>query len=270
MTWKMRYYLDRGEYAPLQGGSMSAEVTNTCEHQLLVTRAILHFDWQGDEHRYWYADCSIEVKPGQTVRLPEVRFTIKLNAPLGASLYAPGVVYKRVERDEWVLKGPSYVTTGGHVLIKEAEKRDFTVFISHSNHKDDEALLKECRESLEKCGLNPYIAEESAEPGGPLWEKIHRAIKQSDAILVLWTKWAGSSGDVREEIGLAIGSGKGEAIIPLVETGTEVQGSLKSRDLEYIPLDRQDTISAMSRGMSRALEWAQKKKEKRSPGIQSE
>jgi hypothetical protein len=258
-VWTITYSLDEAEYTPLQKGVATIELTNKTAHRLLVTQVTLRFDWMGNE--YWYRNCNVELGPKQTMKLPSLPFHIELQAPLGATHYQVGVKYRELIESKWVDRGLSYGQRGKHVMIKQAEKRDFTVFISHSNHAKDTNLLDEFQQALKKCGLKPYVAEASPEPGYPLWQKIRQSILNSDALLVLWTKWGAVSGDIREEIGIAVGRGKLHRVIPLLETGEDTKGSL--RGLEYIPLDRANANEAISKAIMQILDWARKKEEKR-------
>jgi hypothetical protein len=259
IAWSIIYSLDKDEYTPLQKGAATMWFTNKMAHRLLVTEVALEFDWM--ENEYWYKDCNVELAPNETVKLPSLPFHIALQAPLGVTHYRAGVKYRDLTKSGWLDRGLSYGWRGKHVIIKQAKEQDFTVFVSHSNHTDDTNLLRECLQSLEKCGLKPYVAEASPEPGYPLWQKIRQSIINSDAILVLWTERGAASGDIREEIGIAVGRGKLQRIIPLVETGVDTKGSL--RGLEYIPLDRGNMNEAISEAVTQILNWARKKEEKR-------
>ena len=254
----MTYSLDQNEYTPLEIGRATVQVTNRLNHKLLITKVVLNFDWMGS--RYLSGDCKVEFTPKENKQLPVLPFHIELNAPIGVAHYKVGVEFRELTKTGWIDKGRAWGREGKHVLIKAAEERNFMVFISHSNHTEDASLLSECCQSLEKCGVKPYVAEASPEPGYPLWQKIYRNILSADALLVLWTKEAVASGDIREEIGIAVGCDKLQRIIPLVETGADVKSSL--RGLEYIPLDRDDTNAAISKAITQILHWARKKEEK--------
>lgn len=257
-AWRITYNLDQSEYTPLQNGTATVEITNQLPHKLLITEVALYFDWLRD--KYFSRGCNVELASKQNTKLPSLRFRIELNAPIGVTHYKLGVKYRELTKTGWIDKGLTWGWKGDHVMIKAAAERNFMVFISHSNHTEDASLLKECQQSLEKCGFKPYVAEASPEPGYPLWQKIHRNILSADALLVLWTKWATASGDIREEVGIAVGRSKLPRIIPLVETGTDVRGSLKW--VEYISLDRSDTNAAISKAITQILNWARKKEEK--------
>jgi len=94
-------------------------------------------------------------------------------------------------------------------------------------------------------------------PGEWLWSKIETEIRKSDSILVLWTKHGARSGDVREEIGIAVGVGKYEQIIPVVEGGEDLKGSRKGK--EWAPLDRTDPKKGIIGAIEKILKEAEKK-----------
>lgn len=260
MAWAMTYHLDSDTYHPLQKGSMSSSITNKTQKKMLVTKIGLDFDWMRGNS--WYCrDCNIEVPPGDKVDLPRVPFAVTLEAATGAHLYRAGVIYKLLRETGWELprKGISYATPGKHVMVTKAPRRDFEVFISHSNADEDSTLLNKTVESFKKCGINTYVAEGSPQPGYPLWQKIESAIRRADAILILWTERASQSGDVREEIGITIVAKRTKQIIPLVQTDLTTQGSLMG--LEYVPLDIDNPLDALSAAVSMATEWADKKEQ---------
>jgi hypothetical protein len=112
---------------------------------------------------------------------------------------------------------------------------------------------------MRTCGLTGYFAEDDAKPGITLWDKIAREIMLSDAFLVLWTKNAAISGDVREEIGIAIGAKKQDKIVPMVERGIEVSGSLKSRGIEWVDYVAPNHTEALSKALGSIMGWAAEK-----------
>ena len=262
--WSMYYTLNSNTYHPLQKGTMTSGIENITKQRMLVTEVGLNFDWMEDSH--WYKNCNIEVAPENKVDLPRVPFTVKLEASTGTHLCKPGVVYKLLTERGWELqgKGINYVAHGKHVMVTKAPRRDFEVFASHSNSAEDTPLLEKAVESFDRCGISTYVAERSPQPGYPLWQKIEAAIRRADAILILWTEKGSQSGDIREEIGIAIGAKRTKRIIPLVQTGLTTQGSLIG--LEHIPLDIDKPLEALSIAISRAIEWANKK-EQRKPKI---
>ena len=76
------------------------------------------------------------------------------------------------------------------------------VFISYS-HKD-EALARKVGRALQGVGLDVWNAELEILPGDNWAEKIAKALKESDAMVVLLTPEALSSSAVRREIDYAL------------------------------------------------------------------
>lgn len=258
----MSYNLDAGRYAPLQKGNLTnVRLTNTSDKLMLVTEILLRFDWMGTYR--WCELCNIKIKPDETVALPDVPFTIDLGAPPGSANFKPGVAYKLLEGNQWKDYGDTYVPHGDFIEIQPLPSKDYKVFVSHTNSPSDAPLLKACKESMETCGLTGYFAEEHLKPGFKLWDKIAREIILSDAFLVLWTKSAAKSGDVREEIGIAIGSNKLDRIVPVVEKGAEVTGSLKLRGIEWVDYEHPDYSEALSKALETIMEWAKEKEMKK-------
>lgn len=263
-NWLLWYHLNSDTYQPLEKGFMSSSIKNQTEQKMLVSKVALNFDWMGST--YWYKDCNLEIALGDKVDLPNVPFAIELEATRGTHEYKAGVTYKLLTERDWELQGENitYGRTGKHIMVIRAPERNFEVFVSHSNSKEDTSLLEKTIDSFGRCGIYTYVAERTPQPGYPLWQKIEAAIRRADAILILWTKAGSQAGDIREEIGIAIGAKRTKRIIPLVQTGLTTQGSLIG--LEHIPLDIDKPLEALSIAISRAIEWANKK-EQRKPKI---
>jgi nucleotide-binding universal stress UspA family protein len=253
----MTYSLNSDAYHPFEYGRMSSTIQNNTTLRMLVTKVCISFDWT--QHEFFYEACNIEIAPRANATLPDISFEIGLDASLATHEYKAGVSYKLLKEKQW-RKQPGDVTwcqSGKHLMVVKSPSRNFQVFISHSNDPSDEALVKKTTDSLESCGMHPYVAELTPEPGQPLWKKIQTAIRKADAILILWTRAGSLSGDIREEIGLAIGAKRTKRIIPLVELGLGTRGSLVG--LEHIPLDLSNPAKALSIAVSRAINWADKR-----------
>jgi len=177
--WSMHYTLNSNTYHPLQKGTMTSGIKNATKQRMLVTEVGLNFDWMEDS--YWHRDCNIEVAPEDKVDLPRVPFIVKLEASTGTHLFKPGIICKLLTKTGWELqsKGINYVTRGKHIMVTRAPRRDFEVFISHSNSAEDTPLLKKTIESFDKCGVSTYVAERTPQPGYPLWQKIEASYKKS-------------------------------------------------------------------------------------------
>lgn len=78
------------------------------------------------------------------------------------------------------------------------------VFLSHSNHLDDQLIIALIDLGLRIIGLDLYIAEREQTPSETFREKLQTRIEGSDVILVLYTIHASQSKDVNWEIGCAV------------------------------------------------------------------
>ena len=254
------YYLDKGFEAPYfiseNGYIAGAKIINKGEKTLHILSFGVQFDWEEEEDLWWRKLCSIELGPGDEKILPDIDFRISIDAEPKAHTYRLGVGLEEFRENEWVGL-PRNVLGVEHILIEEHPKRDFMVFISHSNHPDDRTLTNLTHDLLENCGIDAYVAEKKGEPGVWLWSKIKKSIKASDAIIVLWTKYGKTSGDIREEIGIAVGMEKYEQIIPVMEEGEELAGSLKGK--EWATLDREKPKKALIEAIEKILVEAEEK-----------
>jgi len=254
--WEMSYQLNSNSHHPLEsGGYMSSSILNNTPNKMLVTRVGLWFDWKGS----FVKNCDTEIAQGAKMDLPIIPFQIELKTSLGTHEYRAGITYKLLTRTGWKSQGDDikWCVPCKHIMVEESQERNFEVFISHSNASADDTLLKETIDSFLTCGIKTYVAERTPQPGYPLWKKIEAAIRSADAILILWTKAGSKSGDVREEIGLAVGAKRTKKIIPIVQTRMRTKGSLIG--LEHIPLNMGNELEALTTAISRAIEWADKK-----------
>jgi hypothetical protein len=224
---------------------------------MLITRVGLKFDWKGTGT--FYKDCIKEIQPGASVCLPKIPFSIGLKASVGPHEYRAGIIYKLLIKSIWESQCEDFMWCEPckHTMIEKAKKRDFKVFVSHSNANIDVSLLKTTETTFRNLGIKTYVAENKPKPGNNLWKKIERGIRNADAVLVLWTTNGSESGDIREEIGLAVGSGKTKRIIALVQAPLKTRGSLIG--VEHVPLDIADPLEALTTGISSFIEMANKK-----------
>jgi hypothetical protein len=79
-------------------------------------------------------------------------------------------------------------------------------------------------------------------------------IRQSNFFVVLWTRNAAKSGDVREEIGLSVGCGKKSKMAYFAETTPK--GSL--RGTEYLLLSRRSGTEFLT-AVESLVQWVRKK-----------
>jgi hypothetical protein len=254
--WEMSYQLNSDSCHPLEyGGYMSSSILNKTRNKMLVTEVGLAFDWKG----VFSKNCNIEIAPGAKMDLPRIPFQVDLEVGLATHEYKAGVTYMLLTKTNWKAQGDGikWCKTCKHMIVEKSEERNFEVFISHSNAPDDAPLLKKTTDSFTNCGIKTYVAERTPQPGYPLWQKIESAIRRADAILILWTQAGSRSGDIREEIGIAVGAQRTKRIIPIVETHLKTKGSLVG--LEHIPLKMGNELEALSTAISRAIEWADEK-----------
>jgi hypothetical protein len=267
MNWKISYIISNESFAPLQKGNLTnLRLKNLSDKRMVVTDVLLRFDWQGT-YRY-VKQCNIKIGPKKSSNLPDMSFMIELSASPGSHNFKPGISYMLLEDDEWKKYTEEYDSQGEFIEIQPLPKKDFTVFVSHSNNFKDSKIVSQCKAAMESCGITGYFAEDDSSPGTILWNKIHSKIDISDAFLILWTKDASNSGDVREEIGIAFGLGK-KKIIPIVEKGVSVQGSLKTLGIEWINYEPPNHQHAISDALSLLMNEAIEKEKKKSIVLQS-
>lgn len=261
MTWTLIFHLNKGQDEPYflsEWGTLVSRIRNDGKTPIHVSKTGIEFEWLKEEGRWWIEDCSVELEPKEEKPLPDVEFRIPIDIKPKSYTYRKGVVEEELVEGGW--KGGREISWGAktsHILIKNHPRRDFKVFISHSNHSEDKKLIDMTYGLLTGCGINAYVAEKRAEPGVRLWSKLEKEIRTSDLILVFWTKHGAVSGDVREEIGIAVGAGKYEQIIPIVEVGVDLVGSLKGK--EWAALDRENPKRAIIEAIEKILEEAKKK-----------
>jgi hypothetical protein len=252
--WKVTYNLDAEVYAPLQRGIVSnIRLKNLTDKKMVITNVKFQFDWMGTYA--WHKSCNIKVGPNKATDLPNIGFTVELSALPGSHNCRIGISYMLLEKDEWNKYG-EYEPRGEFIEIRPLPKKDYTVFVSHSNSPDDAQMIRDYKDAMDTCGITKYFAEDDINPGGSLWGKIIKKISLSDAIMVLWTKEAAKSGDVREEIGIAMGYTKQDKIIPIVEQGIEVNGSLKALGIEWINYIPPNHQHALNEALTKIMQWA--------------
>jgi hypothetical protein len=113
--------------------------------------------------------------------------------------------------------------------------------------------MNRLKKTLQKNGINCYVALHDEDYGGSLSEKLEMAIDESDAVIVILTRNSFSSSSVGSEIGYAKSSGT--RIIPLLESGTSLPVFLQG--LEYVsftPATLDQACNKISRFIARKLE----------------
>ena len=256
VSWGISYLLNSSVYAPLEKAILqNVRLTNKTKYPMIVTKVQLKFDCQGYTHSI---RCKQTIEPNQTEALPNIEITIPLGMPTGAQRYTTGVETKQFIKNKWETDS-GFAGKGKFIEIQPLKPKDFKVFISHSNSDNDKKFVESCKDALITCGLTGYFAEADNKAGQILWDKILREITYSDVFLVLYTEDGSNSGDIREEIGIALGRNK--IIVPIVQEGIEPHGSLKSRGIEWIPYHSKREISALSEALTIIMELAKTKEE---------
>jgi len=116
------------------------------------------------------------------------------------------------------------------------------VFVSF-NGKDKRLIDGLQRTTKAITGIKLYRFDHHTTPGKALAQKVEKAIKQADIVIVLFTRRAGVSDWVHQEIGIATGLGK--PIIPIVQKGVAVRGVLEGR--EYIEMNPRNPVAALTK-----------------------
>lgn len=255
--WIITSHLDKGKspYFPYEAGTLQSSIENTGNVRYHIYNVGIKFDWQ-KEGAWWVRSCSVELDPSEKVSLPPVEFRIPVEVKLKSHTYKLGVSQEVLVDSKWKDLGIIMGEQFHHILIEKSPSRDFKVFISHSNHQEDKSLVDATQKLLGACGIEAYVAEKKGEPGVRLWSKLEREIRTSKAMLVLWTKHGAASGDVREEIGIAVGARKYEKIVPIAEL--DLEGSLRGK--EYAPLNRENPQNAIVQAIETILKMAAKKR----------
>jgi hypothetical protein len=91
----------------------------------------------------------------------------------------------------------------------------YQVFISHSSK--DRQTVELIASRVSTLGIATYLYEHDPQPGTLLADKIKKAIRRTDAVVVLLTRKGAASPYVQQEVGVALAADK--LVIPLVEKG---------------------------------------------------
>lgn len=222
------------EYTYLENVSVKTTAQNLSEKTINVFEVFIKFK-NNNGIKKFEQKCDVEIKPNEAGDLPSVNFIIGLWAGKWSNFFKVGIVYREKMNNRWSKPMTYMKDSDDYLKVINAPSRSKKIFISHSNFKRDRNIVSKLNDFLIKIGFTPYIAERDAQPGRHLWEKIHKELVECERIIVLHTEDGIKSGDIREEIGIAIGLGKKDKIIPVVEAGFLPPGSLLGT--EYITLD---------------------------------
>jgi hypothetical protein len=138
----------------------------------------------------------------------------------------------------------------------------YNVFVSHSMAQEDHALLMGFHSLAGARGLQTYFAERDWQPGTSLPDKIERAIRVADCMVVFLTRAGHHSKWVHQEIGFAQGIGLRR--IPIVEQGIDLTGFDLAK--EYIALNRLAAAQTLH-NLAAYLEKMKTEKERNQAGL---
>jgi hypothetical protein len=117
------------------------------------------------------------------------------------------------------------------------------IFLSHSSRDQD--AVETIRAQAVAVGVDVYLFSDDLHPGENTAQKLHDALKQCQAMVVLITPNSVSSPYVNQEIGLC--RGLGLPIIPLVESGVTPDRLAMLQGVDYIPFDPDHVQLALTR-----------------------
>jgi hypothetical protein len=237
MTIELTFEFNKKDkrYAYLESGSVVITVKNLFSHSINAFEAFLRFK----EGPKFEIKCDARIEPNQTVILPKVKFKIDLWANDWSNFFNVGIEYRDLQNGKkWSQSKKHVQEPHDYILAIRHPSRNAKIFLSHSNLSEDKVVVTKLNNFLIRMGFTSYIAERNPKLGNHLWEKIRQEIDMCDRIVTLCTKEGAKSGDVREEMGIAIGLNKKGKIIPIVENGVTPPGSLLG--MEYSDLDRDD------------------------------
>lgn len=237
------------EYAYFESGSVVISAQNLFNNSINVFEVFIRFK----DGPKFETKCNMRLEPNQIITLPKVFFKIDLWADKWSNFFNVGIEYSELQnRKKWSAPKRYVHEPNDYLLVMPAQSRNTKIFISHSNSSDDKIIVTKLNELLIRSGFTSYIAERNPKLGNHLWEKIHQEIDTCNRIVILCTTEGMKSGDVREEIGIAIGLGKKGKIIPIVENGVTVLGSLLG--MEYGNLDRNNINECLIKTVNHIIE----------------
>ncbi len=241
MHWHLNHTLDSKKYVLNEDGAVAtATLKNTGERRLHVYGFGIEFEWQRATEYWWSSKCDIFLEAGEETELPHVGFNIPIDLKPETYKYKLGVkiesyYQKNTEVEaEWEDHRTMWGDKEHKIEIARHPDRNYQIFVSHSNHPHDKEIMKTLTTLLSNNGIKCFIAEETPKYGEILWKKIQRGICTADRVIILWTKHAAKSGDVREELGITCGARK--RLIPIIEKSVKPKGSLIGT--EYVRLNR--------------------------------
>jgi TIR domain len=233
-------------------------VENKGPEVVYISKVNARFDW--DKSHPYSRDVNVEIPPGSQKIVPPLSFRIDLLAEPGGHLVQFGVRRELLRENKWTDSQDTWFAPGHHFLLVPSAPRGFSVFVCHANDSKDRGSLSKLVSCLERAGFEALVAERETHPGYPLWRKIRSLMARADGVLVLWTKAASASGDIREEVGLAYGRSAGIPVLPLVAQGITLKGSLIGLEFsEFIDGDSESFYKSLGDTLGVFIAAARKK-----------
>ena len=239
---------DADAYQLGQVAKLTIAVTNDTKHTILIRGT--HVDFRNTNKKCNEIH-SIRFDPGQEDSIRTLSLTMGLWAEKAGATGSLRIIYEVEKDNQWSGQLSHHDLSIPALTITDASPNGIKIFISHSNRPEDKSLVEEIVRVAKKFGYGPYVSEKDSRPGRNLWDKILRQILDCDWFIVLFTKNGAQSCDMREELGYAqmrnaVPDASAQIkIIPLVEKGVEVTGSLKG--MEYHDMDHSKSRLVASR-----------------------
>lgn len=256
ISWKMSNLLTADKFALGTTGQVaSASIENTGKATIFISLFAVEFSWQRVTGKWWPSKCNIQLIPGEKSALPTITFAIPVNAPIGPGdyRYAVKLHHWNSEARKWLGPKIMWGRETFPLTVVPHPDRGFTVFVSHSNDNSDAKVLTSLYTLLQNNGIKCFVAEKTPKYGECLWTKILRGIRASDRTIILWTKAGANSADIREEIGITVGTRR--LFIPVVEKRVEPKGSLIGTEfIEFTKRNADRVFVELTRNLIRFAE----------------
>lgn len=169
---KIKAAWDSDRYSLGETAKLTIEVENDGDTGILVQEVNVHFHMHGPS-RDRKQSCSVPIRPGKTETVNVWNVRLEPWATRTGALLRADASYMLVARK--APKGGRRETVENLPLplrIDDARPNGKRIVISHSNHEDDRALLREARSVVKRLGFDAYVAEEDSRLDEPLHQKI--------------------------------------------------------------------------------------------------
>lgn len=207
------------------------QLRNKLDRSVRIKRVECHFSIDRGMEPYVPVAAHLQtLAPGQLSDRISIEFEVDLALSAYTNAYRLTVEYedgtiKRIEHDP-----------RKYLVFTPLGPGDQLLFISHKD-PEDTRLGGHLVHFLKKIGFTGYMSEVERRPGSDLWgDKIPRAIKDSLAIIFLWTRHAADKPDnlFRE---LEIANGARKPVIVAIEPDIPLPAAF-SKDREYYRFNR--------------------------------